>query len=574
MIEGIPRLAGVALAGMAMLVTPSAAQDSDRPLQAGPPGIALPRQCPSDSELSAAVTAFNDPAAFRLHDGTVWPVGKSMDATLAVYGGSLRIQGTVHGSVIVLNGSLRLDPTGHVDGSITVYGGHITIGAGAMHVGRRNECDEPVPLVRMPDGTVAIRPRTRSFTELTSAAAIDIGPFHATPHLDAGTYNRVEGLPVEIGGALSVQPWPATVATLTAYGIARTASSIGPDRSGVGWQLEGSIVHKGPRPVRFSVSGGSQIVPTVDRPYVSVESGLGTFLFREDYHDWYQSKGITFGASVAATPHLAFDALVTFDRQTTVRAVDALSILKSDEAWRPNPLIDDGKYTTIGLGATWDYRDDPNIPTSGWYLQTALTHVTGNELTPVSLPTSIRNPLPTSGYDETELRFDARAYLSLTSTLRAHVRAFGSGWLGGDPLSVQRRVAMGGADPLMGYTFRHVNCDRRRRPDPATPALCDRELVLQAELHRTISLDLSTRIGGYTIGLRHPDLVVLADVGTAWLAGDSAGRVPSNRIQRLSEWKPDVGVGIQGRQFGIYVVKPLADHEGVRLLLRLISHRF
>ena len=40
-------------------------------------------------------------------------------------------------------------------------------------------------------------------------------------------------------------------------------------------------------------------------------------------------------------------------------------------------------------------------------------------------------------------------------------------------------------------------------------------------------------------------------LGTAWLAGDGAGQVPSNKIQSLSEWRSDIGIGFDAGGFAI-----------------------
>ena len=42
---------------------------------------------------------------------------------------------------------------------------------------------------------------------------------------------------------------------------------------------------------------------------------------------------------------------------------------------------------------------------------------------------------------------------------------------------------------------------------------------------------------GRFIGIEEADLVLLADAGTAWLAGDGPGQVPVNRIPKFGEWE-------------------------------------
>ena len=182
-----------------------------------------------------------------------------------------------------------------------------------------------------------------------------------------------------------------------------------------------------------------------------------------------------------------------------------------------------------------------------------------NDITPVTLPTSIRNAVPESGYGESDGNFDLRGFLRINPVQKLDARLVGGGYLSGDPLTIQRRRAIGGSDPMPGYDFRSINCDRRHRPDPAGPALCDREMALQLEYRHVLPFEIGTRVGNYNLGIRRPDLVLFGDAGTAWLAGDSAGRVPAGRIQDLAEWRSDVGIGISSGPIGIYIAKSVVD---------------
>src|SRR5262249_27005944 len=146
-------------------------------------------------------------------------------------------------------------------------------------------------------------------------------------------------------------------------------------------------------------------------------------------------------------------------RQTSVLAVDALSVLRTGETWRPNPLIDDGKYHIASLQYTWDARNERLHPILSWYAHVQLNRVTSDELNPVSLPTTIRDGLANSGYGETDGAFDLRGSLRLDPDQQVSIRIAGAGYLSGDPLTVQRRVAIGDGDGLLAYGFRALNCD-------------------------------------------------------------------------------------------------------------------
>jgi len=538
----------------------------------GPPGGPPHNSCLTDSILHAAVASFNGPAAARFTDGTI-PNSMTISGNVAVFGGSLRIDGTVSGDVIVINGDLALTRSGRVDGSITVLGGISSIDDGAFAQGHRFECDEPAPLVRLPDGTVALRRQTRSLLGFASGATFGAGPLRGELRLGTGTYNRVEGLPVDIHPELDWRADPVWSATLRGTGEVRTASDPTGARSDFGWDLRLAVTRAGPIPVTAGIDGGAMVVPTADQPYSPLESGLSALVLRHDFSDWYQRKGGGVFATAAVAPHLTVDASWHLYRETTLHQLEVFSLAHTNEAWRPNPLIDDGKYHVASLGGTLDTRDRTAGAASGFYVRAELTHVWSNDLTPVSLPPTIRDAIPSSGYGETELQFDARWYLRLDPLQSLHFRISGNGWLAGDPLTVQRRHAAGGVDLLPGYDFRAVNCDNRRRPDPAEPALCDRVAGMQVEYRRTLNTNLTTRIAGYTVGMRRPTLVLFGDAASAWLAGDSAGFVPKNRIQALGEWRSDAGLGLDGGWLGLYLAKAIADPESIRFVLRL-TRRF
>ncbi|MEO5798182.1 MAG: BamA/TamA family outer membrane protein [Gemmatimonadales bacterium] len=561
------------LAGACMLLaawSPLAAQDPAQVLNLGAPAGDTLRGAAPDSVLTRIIARFNDPRTTRLEGKLDLAPGASMGGTLALYGNIARIQGTVRGSVIILNGDLRISATGRVEGEIIVVGGRLTVAPGGVITGDTTVYERAAPVSRAPDGTVVRGKAGRSLTDFTTASAsFALGPVATTLHAGAGTYNRTEGLPIRVGPSFLWRPGPKNTLQLDLNGVFRTASSSDANRPDVGWSGALTLRNAGKQPLSFRVDGGSVIAPMTSRAYSPLESGLSAFLLRRDYRDWFATRGWGLTGEWSPTKALSVSAGVQQSRERSVRATEAFSVFRSGEAWRANPLIDEGRFQTASFGLGYDTRDDKLHPTSGWWLRSEIRRVTSNELTPASLPVEIRGAMPVSGYQSDQVDFDARYYLRLNPRNSVHLRAAGGGWIGGDPLLVQQRRAMGGGDPMAGYGFRFLNCDRRLRPDAAEPALCDRELLLQGEFRRTLELNFNTRVGGYAFGIQRADLVLFGDVGTAWLAGPGRGQVPSNRIQTLGEWRSDVGAGFDAGHFGIYLAKAIADPESVRLLFRL-----
>jgi hypothetical protein len=260
-----------------------------------------------------------------------------------------------------------------------------------------------------------------------------------------------------------------------------------------------------------------------------------------------------------------------------VRASDPWSLFRNSDSWRRNPLIDDGHYTTWGAQVDYDTRNERYLPSTGWLLRARYEHSSSSDVAPVLLPSSVRPELPIGGgYGFDRLLIDLRRYSRVTPSLRVNGRLRAEGWIRGDRLPVQRRLALGGPDVLPGYDFRAFDCSPPGFTDPAQPALCDRTLSAQVEVRTRLGLNLGFRLRddrgrrtGRFIGIEEADLVFLTDAGKGWLAGDGPGQVPVNRIPSLHEWKMDVGVGLDAGVIGAYLAKGLDDGEGVKLVVRL-----
>ena len=200
------------------------------------------------------------------------------------------------------------------------------------------------------------------------------------------------------------------------------------------------------------------------------------------------------------------------------------------------------------------------------------------------VPTTVRRPIPTDGsYKFTRAFFDFRRYTRVSPSGRVNLRLLAGGWLGGDPLPLQRRLSTGGADPLAGYGFRHTACNRDITDAAFTGTLvaaCDRVMLVQAEYRGHISLHWAYNSSRpedeeskSLLALRGPDLVVLGDAGQAWLVGSGPGRLPADRLPTLGSWLADLGMGVDWGGFGLYVAKAVTAGEPLRFTLRL-DHRF
>lgn len=529
------------------------------------PQITIP-----DSVLQRALAIFNAPApsTTRSFGGTT-QIGARHAGSYAMYAGDLLVRAAIEGNVVVINGDLRITSEGSVTGEVLVLGGRYSADAGAVVGGPVTEYRRTASVRRNPDGTLIPMEPTPSLRELAGNAALRLGPAVLTPHVGLGVYNRVEGLPLAIGGALAINDPHDFRLRLEADMIVRTARDPSGIRDPLGWTGRLSMTLPGTREFVLGIEAGQRMMATADRPFSDTESALSALFLRRDYRDWYQSKDVAATGAWSPTDRLTMLGRVGVSRQRSVAAVNAFSLLRSSETWRPNPLVDDGKFLSLELGALWDSRIDRAQPSNGWTVRGMVRRTSSDELTPIQLPDRVRDPLVVSGYRSWEGSFLVRREQRLSPTTTVHAQISGRGWLGGDPLTIQRRIAMQGGDGLPGYTFREVRCDPRRQTSTAEPALCDRRMLAQFELRHTTGFRLGTNFGPYALGIDQPAIVLFGDFGTAWLAGDGPGQVPSGRIQSFGEWRGDLGVGLDGGWLGLYAARSFTDQRPVRVVIRL-----
>jgi surface antigen Omp85-like protein len=541
-----------------------------------PPGdSAVVRAGPAPAIVAEVLEFYNDSSTTRMQGDVSFPAGSNFVGKLALYRGSLRLGGRVRGRIVVINATLYLLPGADVEGDVLVVGGRLIRSPNARHVGAERVVWDAAPVLRTPEGTLVVRERRRPLSDLAAArTSFQTGRVRTTLLLaTGGTYDRIEGLPVVFGPTFELRPSRRSVARLDLRGILRTASGGSRVSSDFGYWLRGELRTPG-----AGVAGRvySEVAPFEDQPLSAAENGWSAFLLQRDYRDYFERRGGGGAGWVQPTRSLRFELSLRRDHESSVRATDPWSLLRNSDRWRRNPLSDDGHYFTTGLQLDLDTRNDREQPTTGWLLRARYEHSTSDDVAPIALPVTVRPPIPTGGgYAFDRLALDLRRYSRLTPGLRVNARLRADGWIGGDRLPIQRRVALGGPDLLPGYAFRAVPCTPRGFSDPAHPALCDRSITAQVEVRTRLGLNVGHRLrdreggAGTFIGIEEADLVLFSDAGDAWLAGDGPGQVPVNRIPSFEEWKLDVGVGLDAGEIGAYLAKGLTDGGPVRFLVRL-----
>jgi surface antigen Omp85-like protein len=532
--------------------------------------------------LQELIQVYNDSLTLRLPNGLTLPAGARLGGTIVAYRGITRIAGEVDGRLTVINGDLVILRGGVVRGDVLVAGGRLSIEDGGLHEGEARIYWDAAPVVRQGDGTLAVRERRRPIGELATAAkTFQWGNLGGSLVLTTGqTYNRIEGLPIVFGAVLDWRASSDLTARLDARGILRTAGNASPFRRDLGWLIRTDWRFSAPRGFGLAARVYSVITGIEEQSLPRDEIGWNAFLFQRDQRDYYNSEGVAGTLYAYPTRRLRLEGGLRYQREGSVRANDPWSLFRNESRWRPNPLIDDGHYTIASLGFEYDARNSRDDPTSGWWLRSTVEGSESNDVAPVTLSTAVRPALPTQGYGFTRMTLDFRRYNRLSPDIRLNLRLWAAGWLSGDPLPVQRRLSLGGVDLLPGYQFRALSCTPPGTTDPARTALCDRAFLFETEFRHRLGLHLGTTLRDrqhqeYTrfVGIQDADLVLFGNSGTAWLAGTGPGRVQSDRIPSIGEWKADVGAGLDAGWLGVYVAKAVTDGEALRVFLRL-TRRF
>ena len=579
---------------MRLLLVTAAALCALRPLAAQDTAIVIhpesvglhftPPELPRSTVL-AVVRSYNAPATTRLVGRASLPAGNAWRGDVAIRNGPALIGGRVEGSLLVINGNAVLDSSAAVTGSLTVVGGTI-IGPRSGVAGEIHVYAEPLPYRLEGDTLVYAQDLLR---RLSLSARYTFGNATSRSSLvlaTSGTFNRVEGLPIVAGPTVDLALHRGLGFRGAAMGVFRTAHSISGECCDLGYHTRAELVFGNRRPIGLTLRAFDLVNPVEDWGLHANEVGWEAFLVRRDYRDYFRGSGVAarLGWRAEAPLDLSFE--IRRERESTLRTRDPWTLSRTSISWRPNPPIDNGHYTSLMPAVTLDSRNNPDQPTSGWYLRGSLEFLMSDDVRPVpDFPGAVRDSAAMLGeYRSTRGFFDLRRYNKLSPQGRLNFRFVLAGWLGGDPLTVQRRLSIGGPEPFPGYEFRQGACNSLASTGGFAGTLvaaCDRVVAVQTEYRGHINLSTNYNpetgqtggLGYMTRFLRGPDFVVFGDAGQGWLVGRGPGRVPSGQLPRLSSWMADLGLGVDWGGFGVYVAKAVNAKQPLRLTARL-EHRF
>ena len=524
--------------------------------------LALPRVVSDE-----VIRFYNAPGTTRLVGRTRLPHGNEWRGDVAVRNGPVFIAGRVQGTLVVINGDLQFEPGAEVSGDVIVVGGVVDDSAAAKIGGELRQYREPLFYrLRNEGDQIAYAPnlRRRLWNPGAHVSWIVFGPLFDW-RLQQDFRLRIDAL-----------------------GVFRSAGDLSDNRSDLGYMFRSELRSGEIQHVGVGVRAFDVVTPVEDWGLHNAEIGWSAFVFARDYRDYFLDKGWAGRVFVQPNRPLAVSLEFRHEWQTSVAVKDPWTIFRHADPWRPNPPIDEGHYNSVVAAATFDTRNDADDPTAGWLVRTTLEHSRSNDVVPHGgIPVTVRDSIPTEGsYRFSRLFFDVRRYSRISPSGRVNLRLVGGGWLGGDALPLQRRLSLGGPDPMPGHPFRSSACNGAI-VDPAFAgsllAACDRVIAFQTEYRGHVKLNWSynpwrderrqsdeQHTPFWMEGL---DLVVFADAGQGWLVGTGPGHVPADRIPRFASWLVDAGLGADWSGFGIYLAKAVTTGERLRFLFRL-DHRF
>lgn len=577
--------AAIALATV-VLVSPVTGQE----IPTGVAADSLQRLDLPEEVADEVIAAFNDPLWLRLLGSATIAEGDTIRADVAVLQGPLELGGHIAGDLLVVNGDVRFLPGASVSGGVRVVGGTIHSLDAARIGGEVVVYPERLRYRRDGERIVRVRPAGTVEDPISGVVWGRSDFLIAT----GDSYNRVEGLPITFGPRIRTAG--SNPLRLHALAIYRTESGVRLDTDDLGYYVRAEQFLGGRRSMRIGATAHSQVTPIEDWQISDLESGISTFLLHRDFRDQFERQGISFFGTwePPGTPY-SFTGEIRRDRHRSLEPGSPWSLFRNAEPWRAEPLVGEGRLTSVRLSGAYDTRNDPISPAAGWYLQGRIEQsVSGTLTTPelfVEDPLMPTDPILLASAGETFGRFstglvDIRRYNRVDPRSRLNFRFLAGGSLDGGPLPPQYQHALGGEGSLPGYDLFGLDCAARsghvfrtadavNDPDAAPYFArygCDAFALLQAEFRGRFNfrlrwdsapwLDDTDEVGDFDDRPAWefaPDWTVFVDAGRAWRMGNDPDE----------DLAVDVGVGLVLGRLGAFLAIPLTGSGGINAFVRL-----
>ena len=241
-------------------------------------------------------------------------------------------------------------------------------------------------------------------------------------------YNRVDGLPVTYGlhggtGSLDFH----------LEAIYRIANERG------GWRGAITFRPARDRDIALSLSTYS-FSDTRDRWRVGdFENSLSSFLFKEDFRNYYQRKGLTASLLYGLNDILTGEARYRIDEYGSLETRAGVSLFGWAKEFRDNPPVEEGWMGSVELVQEYDTRNDVEQPTMGWH---------------ETLLFEISDPALGGDFDFHYTELSVRRFNRVGRGKNIDMRLFAA--IGSETAPPQRGIHIHGVGGLRGYPDRFV----------------------------------------------------------------------------------------------------------------------
>jgi hypothetical protein len=408
----------------------------------------------------------NAPGTVHFAGDTRIPTGRGIDGDVAVLGGPVVVAGRVSGDLVVVNGDVEFQEGAVVGGDVLVVGGSIEGADRARVGGEIRAYRDPLRYRREGDAIVYAPRRGPGDGEWAWTRRVSwSGRGSRTGFLVAagGTYNRFEGLPIIFGPGADLRLAGDARLQVETRAIFRTGGDLSFNTGDFGHSIKSELVLGG-RESNLGLGGRLyDVVASVEPwPLRDFEVGWSAFLLHRDYRDYYRRHGGSLYATLRITRQFQLGGEARDERHFSLQVRDPWTLFRNSQEWRANPEVDAGRYRSAIGSIKLDTRNDRTAPTSGWYLvgefETALGTDLGFGLCPPTARCLAIYAPADSEVNYRRVMVDLRRYNRISPAGRVNFRGIAAGWVGGDPLPLQRRLSLGFPDPMPGLRMRQLTC--------------------------------------------------------------------------------------------------------------------
>ena len=440
----------------------------------------------------------------RYHHPTTIGYDEVVDRHIVVIEADLKIDGIVHGDVLVIWGNVDVSPTGEVRGDITsvdgtVYlHGNAQVGGSMLETNWRNLVDKDEYI-------------SSHYYHSNPSNYGTLRMPQSDNHLMV-RYNRVEGafLGFAVPKQLRYRAGHFSGYGFGGYGFEtrKFRYQIGIDR----WFFD---------PLDYRTELGAEyhdLTDTKDLWRIEyTENSVAAFFVKKDFHDYFRRRGYSAHYSQNITPF--------FQTKVEYRSDDYFSLSRStnwalfggDRDFRENPELgdDEGHMRSLYAQIVIDSRDHLKSPRKGFYL-----NVNGEKSAPDFL-----------GGDFNYERYLAEVRIFAPMAFGETLRLRGIAGTSRGDLPLQKDYELGGISTLRGYDYKEFAGTR----------------MFLANIEYVISTDMF----GSFLGLDELDFIMFGDVGDIWSGTGEEGILESFRPLQLSQLKSAIGLALSTREGNI-----------------------